>query len=190
LAVDSSGSITYSIKKLEEEQTLKRKKLLTAFSMPKESTWAYYNIDTSKTSSLEGTWMMVDLTIKDGRSMGYTGYTGNPQSAKEDDLFFTVNFRGNYFEYLNNGSVGIKIKQEWARRAGLVEFTDKTITLNLFAEYMVATTSDSRRKDIGWFIQDDIIGKHKTEKWDYILDGDTLTLINLFLGNRAVFKRQ
>jgi hypothetical protein len=189
-AVNSGGDITYSITKLDGEQTLKGKKLITAFSMPKESLWAYHNIDTSKTTALEGSWIMVDLTIKDGRSMGYKGYTGNPQSAKDDDLFFAVTFKGNYFEYINNGTFGIKLQAENARRAGLFEFTDKAITLNLFAEYKVAANPNYMWVSIGWFIQDDIIGKHRTEKWDYILDGDTLTLINLFMGNRAVFKRQ
>jgi hypothetical protein len=192
LGVNSSGrgSITYSITKLEGEQTLKGKKLITAFSMPKDSPWAYHNIDKSKITSLEGTWIMDDLTIKDGRSMGYKGYKGNLESAKEDDVFFVVNFSGNSFVYWNNNTFGIKIQAEKVWRSGVFEFTDKTITLNLFSETFAAANPRRMWEGIGWFIQEDIIGKHKTEKWDYILDGDTLTLINLFMGNRAVFKRQ
>jgi hypothetical protein len=189
-AVNARGNIEYSINKLDGEQTVKGKKLITAFAMPKESTWAYYNIDPSKETSLEGEWMLDDLTIKDGRSMKYTGYKGDLESAKEDDVFFFVAFEGNYFYYVNYGTIGIKIMPEYAARAGTFEFTDKTITLNLFAEYQVAANPNRMWEGIGWFVQDDIIGDHKTEKWDYILDGDTLTLINLFMGNRAVFKRQ
>ena len=181
-AATTSNSITYNINSLGADQSLKGKKVITALSPTKGSPWAYHNIDTTKTTPLEGLWMLTDVTLKDGRS-----FKGNVAEK------FFFRFNGNYFEYILIDMGLMNFKPTWVKnyyKAGTFELSGITLTLSLFAEYLGTADPNKRWVGIGWFIQNDIIDKHKTEKWEYILDGDTLTFTNGAMGNRAVLMRQ
>lgn len=182
--IDShDDGMTFVIEKAEDEKG-RLKKAVDGFSMPGESKWSYCNLDTTKQTRLEGTWVLTDITPKGGGG----SVIGNADAAP-----VSIMFKGNYFEFKNEGALSMwkPTMVDIFYKAGYFEVTDDQILLNIFSEYNMATHKGMFKVEkVGWFVQNDVIGKHITEKYAYAIDGDTLRFPGGFMGTVVVFKRQ
>jgi hypothetical protein len=173
---------SFVIEKAKDEKG-SLKKVIDRSSVPGQSIWSYNTLDTTKQTKLEGTWILVDITTKDGKSM-----IGNADNAPVSFVF-----KGNYFEFKNEGALAM-----WKPnliilfyKAGYFEIKDNQFFLNIFSDYNMATHKGLLKvENVGWFVQNDVIEDRNTEKYTYILDGDTLKLTGGFIGSIAVFKKQ
>ena len=175
--VDNSRS--FSINDVPADTVANKQKLITSYSMPKESKWGYHNIDTSKQSKFDGIWEFVEST-----------YNGK-LSAPAIQAPFSFLFNGNYMQYVNEGGMGNINPIKFASlntTGGLFEFSDNKITLYKYAVHNQKVTSQVGGQTFGWLCDENIMNKRQTEQFTYTLDGNNL-IIDGYMGFKLVLRK-
>jgi len=178
-SVSAGNGRAFSISEAPADSIANKQKMITSFSMPKDSKWGYHNIDRTRPTKFDGIWEFVEGS-----------YNGKPAVPGIQAPFIFM-FAGNYMQYVNlGGMANINMLRYVALNTtgGLFEFTDNQITLYKYAVHIQKTTEQVRGQTLGWLCDENIMGKRQTEQFTYTLDGNDL-IIDGAMGFKLILRK-